>query len=281
MGIGCFYYMKKTPVYSAKCILLYQMGNTQSQEKMPQDKNSIILKNNINELPIKLFTQIAYSLPFLGELANINIINDSIQDLSPDQWTKVSSLKNHFTLSVNEKDKLITIEATMPSPKEAAELVQKVQQTLQKFTTQWYRQQKEKYIYTLENNYKNILALSFTAQNKLISIQKNSNPHNYQDIFNLTIEYNSLEKLNIAIAEQLNLLKLEILNSENYFTIIDPVSISNTPSNTQKSIAYYIIVFAFLGLIASIYFILIHPIIASLLSYQENHVNNNDHLPSA
>lgn len=270
LGICYFYYMKQTPVYTAKCVLLYQIDNLHKpQGNIFQEKNTIEFKEQINELPITLFPKIVYSLPFLGELIDISITNDSIQDLSIAQISHISTLKNKFVISINEKDKLITIEATMPSPKEAAELAQKIQQTIYKYTLQWYSQQKKEYIQTLEDNYKYIITKSLATQQELIFIQKNNNSQNYQEALSLGIEYNSLEKLNIAIAEQLQKTQLEQQNPGKYFTIIDPVTIPNTPSNIQKSIIYYIVVFAFLGIIISVYIILIHPIIISLFSYQE------------
>lgn len=158
----------------------------------------------------------------------------------------------------------------MPSPHEAAELAQKVQQTLRKFAIQWYTQQKQEYINNLETNYNYILTKSFDIQQKLNSAQKYNTPQSYHEALNLAIEYKSLEKLSIAITERLQQIKLDQQNLENYFTIIDPVMQPNTPSNTQKSMIYYIVVFAFLGFIISIYIILIHPVIINLLSYQEN-----------
>lgn len=262
--------MKKAPVYTSKCVLLYQNDNLHTlSQNLLNEKNTINLKKTIQELPINLFPKIAHSQPFLVELIDSKISNDSILNLSTTQTSLISSLKNKYSISINEKEKLITIEATMHSPKEAAELVQKIQQIIYKYTTRWYNQQKAEYIQTLENNYEYIISQSLAIQQKLNAIKGSNHKQNDQETQNLAIEYKSLEKLNITIAEQLQITRLEQKNAKKYFTIIDPPTISNTPSYTSKSVTYYIIAFAFLGLIISIYIILIHPIIKNLLAYQE------------
>lgn len=270
IGVCYFYYTQQQPVYTSQCILLYQLNDLhQRNTSILKDDSNINLEEKVKELPIQLLPKIAHSLPFLSEIIDLNINNDSIQNFSQEEFTHLSSLKNDFNIFINETDKLITIQATMSSPQEAAKLVQKVQQTLRMFAIRWYTKQKQEYINSLESNYNQIITKSFNIQQELNSIQNNISPQKRHETLKLEIEYKSLEKLSITIAEQLQQLKLDQENLDNYFTILEPTMLSTVPSNTQKSIIYYMIVFAFLGFIISIYIILIHPIITDLLSYPQ------------
>ena len=241
IGIGTFFKMKTPPYYSAHCSTLVLFNNI-NNDKGLVIQNNFGLDKKENILPLRLYPQIAHSIPFLVQLIDSNSITDSTL-LRSEELENIIQLKSHFNISVDEANQTVFIETNMPTPMEAARLALKVQQTLCNYLINWYSKQQE-----LQR-----LNLLKTKQHSI------STP----DLIRLETEYQTLNTLNTTLTKQLQQKKLTQQNLSTYITTIDPVVIPNSPVNSSRSVTFYIAVFGLLGLLVSLYIVIIHPIINS------------------
>ena len=154
----------------------------------------------------------------------------------------------------------------MPTPMEAARLALKVQQTLCNYLINWYSKQQELAIVLLQNNINEVLEKIIQKQQELqrLNLLK-TKQHSIStpDLIRLETEYQTLNTLNTTLTKQLQQKKLTQQNLSTYITTIDPVVIPNSPVNSSRSVTFYIAVFGLLGLLVSLYIVIIHPIINS------------------
>ena len=246
IGIGTFFKMKTPPYYSAHCSTLVLFNNI-NNDKGLVIQNNFGLDKKENILPLRLYPQIAHSIPFLVQLIDSNSITDSTL-LRSEELENIIQLKSHFNISVDEANQTVFIETNMPTPMEAARLALKVQQTLCNYLINWYSKQQELAIVLLQNNINEVLE-------KIIQKQ--------QELIRLETEYQTLNTLNTTLTKQLQQKKLTQQNLSTYITTIDPVVIPNSPVNSSRSVTFYIAVFGLLGLLVSLYIVIIHPVINS------------------
>ena len=76
IGIGTFFKMKTPPYYSAHCSTLVLFNNI-NNDKGLVIQNNFGLDKKENILPLRLYPQIAHSIPFLVQLIDSNSITDS------------------------------------------------------------------------------------------------------------------------------------------------------------------------------------------------------------
>jgi len=262
IGIGTFFKMKTPPYYSAHCSTLILFNNI-NNDKGLVIQNNFGLDKKENILPLRLYPQIAHSIPFLIQLIDSNSIADSTL-LQSEELENIIQLKSHFNISVDEANQTVFIETNMPTPIEAARLALKVQQTLCNYLINWYSKQQELSIILLQNNINETLEKIVQKQQELqkLNVSK-QHPTSLPDRIRLETEYQTLMTLNTTLTKQLQEKKLTQQNLSTYITTIDPVIIPNSPANSSRSIIFYMIVFGLLGLLISLYIIIIHPIVNS------------------
>ena len=155
----------------------------------------------------------------------------------------------------------------MPTPIEAARLALKIQQTLCNYLINWYSKQQELAIVLLQNNINEVLEKIIQKQQELqkLNFTKAKKQHSVStpDLIRLETEYQTLITLNTTLTKQLQQKKLTQQNLSTYITTIDPVIIPNSPTTSPRSIIFYIAVFGLLGILVSLYIVIIHPIINS------------------
>ena len=254
IGIGTFFKMKTPPSYSAQCSTLVLFNNI-NNDKGVVIQNNFGLDKKENILPLRLYPQIAQSILFLVQLIDSNSITDSTL-LRSEELENIIPIKNNFKISVDEANQTVFIEANMPTPIEAARLALKIQQTLCNYLINWYSKQQELAIVLLQNNINEVLEKIIQKQQELqkLNFTKAKKQHSVStpDLIRLETEYQTLITLNTT---QQNL--------STYITTIDPVIIPNSPTNSPRSIIFYIAVFGLLGILVSLYIVIIHPIINS------------------
>ena len=264
IGIGTFFKMKTPPYYSAHCSTLVLFNNI-NNDKGLVIQNNFGLDKKENILPLRLYPQIAHSIPFLVQLIDSNSITDSTL-LRSEELENIIQLKSHFNISVDEANQTVFIETNMPTPMEAARLALKVQQTLCNYLINWYSKQQELAIVLLQNNINEVLEKIIQKQQELqrLNLLK-TKQHSIStpDLIRLETEYQTLITLNTTLTKQLQQKKLTQQNLSTYITTIDPVIIPNSPVNSSRSVTFYIAVFGLLGLLVSLYIVIIHPIINS------------------
>ena len=264
IGIGTFFKMKTPPSYSAQCSTLVLFNNI-NNDKGVVIQNNFGLDKKENILPLRLYPQIAQSILFLVQLIDSNSITDSTL-LRSEELENIIPIKNNFKISVDEANQTVFIEANMPTPIEAARLALKIQQTLCNYLINWYSKQQELAIVLLQNNINEVLEKIIQKQQELqrLNLLK-TKQHSIStpDLIRLETEYQTLNTLNTTLTKQLQQKKLTQQNLSTYITTIDPVVIPNSPVNSSRSVTFYIAVFGLLGLLVSLYIVIIHPIINS------------------
>ena len=265
IGIGTFFKMKTPPSYSAQCSTLVLFNNI-NNDKGVVIQNNFGLDKKENILPLRLYPQIAQSIPFLVQLIDSNSITDSTL-LRSEELENIIPIKNNFKISVDEANQTVFIEANMPTPIEAARLALKIQQTLCNYLINWYSKQQELAVVLLQNNINEVLEKIIQKQQELqkLNFTKAKKQHSVStpDLIRLETEYQTLNTLNTTLTKQLQQKKLTQQNLSTYITTIDPVIIPNSPTNSPRSIIFYIAVFGLLGILVSLYIVIIHPIINS------------------
>ena len=258
IGIGTFFKMKTPPYYSAHCSTLVLFNNI-NNDKGLVIQNNFGLDKKENILPLRLYPQIAHSIPFLVQLTDSTLLRS-------EELENIIQLKSHFNISVDEANQTVFIETNMPTPMEAARLALKVQQTLCNYLINWYSKQQELAIVLLQNNINEVLEKIIQKQQELqrLNLLK-TKQHSIStpDLIRLETEYQTLNTLNTTLTKQLQQKKLTQQNLSTYITTIDPVVIPNSPVNSSRSVTFYIAVFGLLGLLVSLYIVIIHPIINS------------------
>ena len=209
IGIGTFFKMKTPPYYSAHCSTLVLFNNI-NNDKGLVIQNNFGLDKKENILPLRLYPQIAHSIPFLIQLIDSHTITDSTL-LRSEELENIIQLKSHFNISVDEANQTVFIETNMPTPMEAARLALKVQQTLCNYLINWYSKQQELAIVLLQNNINEVLEKIIQKQQELqrLNLLK-TKQHSIStpDLIRLETEYQTLNTLNTTLTKQLQQKKL-------------------------------------------------------------------------
>jgi LPS O-antigen subunit length determinant protein (WzzB/FepE family) len=175
----------------------------------------------------------------------------------PSEVTHFKRLENQVSVLINEKEGLVTLFFKMPEPLMAAQMAKYAQDLLQnevisykisnareqlKFTEERYleKQLEFKKIQTQLSYFRdrNQNIVSATAQNQLQLLEA---------------DYNFSFSIFTELAKQLEQAKLQVAKDTPIFSIIEPVTIPTQKSAPKQSLI--IIIFAFVGLILSIFYI--------------------------
>ena len=227
------------------------------------NKSSFNILGTIKKYTIGLPSLILGSFKDQKEYTN----ESKIYSISKEDEGLFKILENNLSLSLNEKEGFITIAYTDANKNVAAQITQIAQNLLQEkiiefknksskemldFATKQYSDKKESYEKLQDERAifvdKNINISSSLFQNKLSRIES---------------EVNISESIVQQLASQVEQAKLQVNKDTPVFTTIKPVTIPFERSAPKRSLI--VIVFAFLGLVLSIGYVLVKEPLSDII----------------
>lgn len=193
-----------------------------------------------------------------------------IQSLSKKEELVIKFINKNLSLTVNNKDGYISLSSEMSEPLLAAELVQTVQELLQKYITEFKIEKVTSNLQFVEKNYeeskrnfesKQIELAKFRDSNKSFSSEIAKTQEQ-----TLIAEYTLLLGIYTELAKQKEQAKIAITETVPILTIIEPVSVPNEKSKPSR--AAILFSFVFLGIAFGIGIVFIIPYL------QENLISN-------
>ena len=177
--------------------------------------------------------------------------------VSKDEQKVVNILKNSISLVVDKKEGYLTLQVTGSEPIQTAELAMKVQQLLQDEVTRIRTEKAQSELDYIQARYKEIKAEAESYQTTLATVTDRS-----QDIATtrsrierdrIQAKYNIANSIYNEMAKQLEVAKMQVKKDTPVYTIIQPVTVPDKPSNSRaKTLA----IWTFLGFILSCGFVL-------------------------
>lgn len=202
----------------------------------------------------------------------INTSNGLIYSLSNKENRIVKEVLKKLSLNINNKDGYITLSFTSEEPRISAEIVQKVQNLLQKFITEFKLEKVRNNLEFVEKSYdeakenferKQAELARFRDANKSLTSALAKTQEEQ-----LTSEYNLLLGVYTELAKQKEQAKIAVNETTPILTIIEPVAIPTEKSGPKKT--FLLVVTAFLGFTLSAIWTLMHR----YLFYQLNRILN-------
>ena len=230
-------------------------------------------KTSFNFKPIKFIKKYTIGLFSNDKITDSN--NDIFKNynfLSQEEYDLIKSFKEKFAIELNEKDGYIKVSAYDKDAFISTQLVQKITQNLQskiiKLRTNKIKERLEysKKQYELKQFEFNLLQnklAEFKDSNKNISTARFG-----AELQKLESEYQLQENILINLASEYNNNKIKLNKDTPIFSVIDEVSVPNEKSKPRRSLL--VIIFVFLGLVASIGFVYVKESVINLI----NEINN-------
>ena len=170
--------------------------------------------------------------------------------LSKDEQAVVNSLKQCINLQIDKKEGYLTLNVTGSEPLQTAELALKTQQLLQDEVTRIRTEKAQSELDYIQARYTEIKAEAESYQTALATVTDRS-----QDIATtrsrierdrIQAKYNIANSIYNDMAKQLEVAKMQVKKDTPVYTIIQPVTVPNKPSNSRaKTLA----VWTFLGIL--------------------------------
>jgi len=226
-------------------------------------RDFILLQNNINFF--ELIKKYTIGLP--GLIMNIfksdNTTNEefdlNIYKISEEDNKLFESLDNLLSISINEKEGLITLSSTHENKSITAQIVRNAEEILQQKIIELRVKSSQELLNFSENQFKNKTNELNNLLDRIAIFRDqnlNINSSLYQNkLDRLLSEAQIIQSVVQQLASQVEQAKLQVSKDTPVFTVIKPVSIPFEKSAPRRSLI--VIIFGFLGLIGSIGFILL------------------------
>ena len=226
-------------------------------------RDFILLQNNFNFF--ELIKKYTIGLP--GLIMNIfksdNTTNEefdlNIYKISEEDNKLFKSLDNLLSISINEKEGLITLSSTHENKSIPAQIVRNAEEILQQKIIELRVKSSQELLNFSENQFKNKTNELNNLLDRIAIFRDqnlNINSSLYQNkLDRLLSEAQILQSVVQQLASQVEQAKLQVSKDTPVFTVIKPVSIPFEKSAPKRSLI--VIIFGFLGLIGSIGFILL------------------------
>ena len=226
-------------------------------------RDFILLQNNFNFF--ELIKKYTIGLP--GLIMNIfksdNTTNEefdlNIYKISEEDNKLFESLDNLLSISINEKEGLITLLSTHENKSIPAQIVRNAEEILQQKIIELRVKSSQELLNFSENQFKNKTNELNNLLDRIAIFRDqnlNINSSLYQNkLDRLLSEAQILQSVVQQLASQVEQAKLQVSKDTPVFTVIKPVSIPYEKSAPKRSLI--VIIFGFLGLIGSIGFILL------------------------
>lgn len=201
--------------------------------------------------------------------------NLSIQQLSSKENNVIDLITSNLILGINNKDGYVSLTANMQDPILAAELVQKVQELLQKYITEFKIEKIANHFNFVLKNYeeskknfeqKQVELAKFRDSNKSLTTSLSKTNED-----KLISEYNILFNVYTELSKQKEQAKISLSENTPLFTIIEPVIIPNEKSKPNRTII--LLAFTFMGLIIGIAIVCLKLYFPTILCHYSKIIN--------
>ena len=188
--------------------------------------------------------------------------------LSKEEHICKKALSGIISITLNEKDGYVSLSASMGDPLAAAQLVLKVQELLQKYVTAFKIEKVKSTLDYINSSYE-VAKENFekTQKKRADFIDSNRGLSTARAKIQqeaLDSEYNLMYNLYSDLAVKMEQAKIQVTDAKPVFTIIEPVTIPIERSAPKRSIIC--IAFLFLGLISSMGWVFVKPIVSDIVS---------------
>jgi uncharacterized protein involved in exopolysaccharide biosynthesis len=174
---------------------------------------------------------------------------EKILTVTIDEKKIIDILSSKIKLEVNDKDGYISLSATMPEAKAAAQLARKAQELLQEAITKFKIQKAEEQLLFIEERYAEKQKEAENAQKRLAQfLDRNKNMTTAiakTERERLNAEYSLVYGVYSELAKQLETQKIKVKEDTPVFTVIQPVSIPIERSKPRR--AMILVIWTVLG----------------------------------
>ena len=156
-------------------------------------------------------------------------------------------LSDLISLTVNVKEGILTLSATMPEAKAAAQLGQRAQELLQEYITEFKIKKAKANLDFIQERFDETTKKFETAQDKLASFRdRNKNvalAMARTEEERLTSQYNLIFSIYSELSKQLEQAKIQVKQDTPVFTIIEPVSVPTKKAKPNRPMILFIWLF--------------------------------------
>lgn len=168
--------------------------------------------------------------------------------VSEDEEKILKALAENVTLAVDKKEGYITLNVRGSEPIQTAELAIKAQQLLQEELTRFRIEKSESELEYIQARYNEIKAETESYQEQLARVtdrtQSISNTRDRIERDRIQTKYSISSSIYSELAKQLEQAKMQVKKDTPVFTVIQPITVPNQPSNSR---AKTLIIWTFLG----------------------------------
>ena len=193
---------------------------------------------------------------------------NQILQITEDEKELIEQLKKKISLSVNQKERYISLSSTMPEALNSAELTQEIQELLQKYIINFKVKKSKDQLRFIEERYQEKEKAYKETQTKLALFQDRNQFLNSALAQNTQIRYQAEYDLAFVVyselAKQLEKQQIKVKQDTPVFTILEPVSIPIEKSKPQRSMILF--TWFILGFIISLVFVFSKSFVSQFMS---------------
>jgi LPS O-antigen subunit length determinant protein (WzzB/FepE family) len=207
-------------------------------------------------------------LSFFKTDAKQEIVSQENQILSLSQQDNdlIEQLAAQISLAVNDKEGFVTISATMPEAKASAQLTLKAQTLLQDYALKFKTQKSIEQLKYIEDRYLEKQQEFTKIKIEFARFQDQNNAVNTAlgktMLLQLQSDYDLFFSVYTELAKQLETQRLQVKKDTPLFTVLKPVNIPIERSAPKRFLI--LAVYLFLGLVLSIGYVLVRPIVLNV-----------------
>jgi len=156
-------------------------------------------------------------------------------------------LSDLVSLTVNQKEGILTLSTTMPEAKASAQLGQRAQELLQQYITEFKIKKAKANLDFIQQRFDETTKKFEAAQEKLASFRDRNKSVTLAtartEEERLTSQYNLIYSIYSELAKQLEQAKIQVKQDTPVFTIIEPVSVPTKKSKPNRPMILFIWLF--------------------------------------
>ncbi|MDX1828781.1 MAG: Wzz/FepE/Etk N-terminal domain-containing protein [Lutibacter sp.] len=194
------------------------------------------------------------SKPVIANKVKQSVDGNQIQTVTDDEYQLIKQLKDQLVIDINDKDGYVTISATLPEAKSAAQLAKKAQELLQHYIINFKVQKSKEELKFIQGRYQEKEKEFKTIQNQLASFKdRNQNINTtlaQSKMVQLQSEYDLAFSVYTELAKQLETQQLQVKQDTPVFTVLKPVTIPIEKAKPKRVLI--LAIWTFLGVIIGI-----------------------------
>jgi LPS O-antigen subunit length determinant protein (WzzB/FepE family) len=187
---------------------------------------------------------------------NIDLVNSEYKviRITKEEHQLMELLKEQLSISVNDKDGDITVSASMPEPRAAAELVKRAQELLESYVIDFKIEKSSAQLSFIKKRFQE-KEIEFKRAQASLAFYSDQNfgmntARSKTKLLLLQSEYDLAYNIYSELAKQLETQEIKVKEDTPIFTIIDPVFIPLERDKPNRSLI--LVIFVFLGVISSL-----------------------------